>query len=93
MPTIHPNKTGLAFAALLGVWHLLWALCVSAGIAQWLLNFVLWLHFLNLPLTIAPFRFGTAALLVLFTAATGYIIGFVLAIIWNWLNRGATAVR
>jgi len=87
MILIHPNKAALAFAALLGAWHLLWALCVAAGIAQWLMNFVFWVHFLNSPFTVAPFHFKIAALLVLFTAAIGYAIGYVLALIWNWLNR------
>jgi hypothetical protein len=87
MGTISPNKVGLALGALIGGWHVLWALLVAFGWAQWVLNFVLWIHFLKLPYTVGPFSAGIAGVLVLVTASVGYVFGYVFGVLWNWIHR------
>jgi len=91
MRTINPVKSGFALAALFGLWHLLWAICVGVGFAQLLINFVFWLHFLNSPFAVAAFHWSTALLLVLVTSAIGFFFGFVFALVWNWLHRAELA--
>jgi hypothetical protein len=87
MGTITPHRAGLVLATLLGGWHLLWALLVAVDWAQAVLNFVFWIHFLNPPYTVAPFHAGIAVILILVTATLGYAIGYVLAVLWNWIHR------
>ncbi|HLK05392.1 MAG TPA: hypothetical protein VKT53_13200 [Candidatus Acidoferrum sp.] len=87
MKPLSPNKSGLAVGALFGLWHLLWAICVALGFAQWLINFVFWLHFLNSPFTVATFHWSTALFLILVTGVIGFFFGFVFALVWNWLHR------
>jgi len=85
--TIQPNKAGLALGALLGIWHLAWATLVAIGWAQPLINFIFWLHFIKPIYVIEPFNAGTAALLVAITALSGYVMGFIFALLWNRFHR------
>ena len=85
--TIQPNKAGLALGALLGLWHLAWAILVAIGWAQPLINFIFWLHFIKPIYVIEPFNAGTAALLVAITAMIGYVMGFIFALLWNRFHR------
>lgn len=71
--------TGLFFAAL----HVVWSLLVALGLAQVFISWVLWLHFINIPLSIESFEISRAVLLVLFTFVVGYLLGFVCTWIWN----------
>jgi hypothetical protein len=87
MGTVNPNKAGLVLAALLGGWHFLWAVLVAAGWAQAFLNFVFWMHFIKPPYTVGAFSASIALTLILVTAAIGYVIGYVLAVLWNAIHR------
>ncbi len=87
MGTISPNKVGLALGALIGGWHVVWAFLVAVGWAQWVLNFVLWMHFLKLPYTVEPFSPGVSGILVLVTATVGYAFGYIFGVLWNWIHR------
>ena len=40
-----PQKSGLVLGALVGGWHLLWAIIVAAGWGQAFIDFILWMHF------------------------------------------------
>jgi len=83
MATISPNKAGLVLGALLGGWHFVWSLLVAAGLAQSLIDFVFWIHFIKPVYLIEPFAFGQAAILVLATAAIGYVTGLAFVLLWN----------
>jgi hypothetical protein len=78
-----PQKSGLVLGALIGGWHLLWAIIVAAGWGQSLIDFIFWMHFLNPAFVVEPFSIGRAIVLVLVTAAIGYFIGLAGAVLWN----------
>ncbi len=87
MRAIDPIKAGLVFGILMGAFHLGWALLVAAGWAQAVVDFVLWMHFIKPIYLVAPFAVGTAAVLVAVTAATGFILAFLFAVLWNNFHR------
>jgi hypothetical protein len=83
---ISPWRTGVAFGAAVGLFHIAWAALVAAGWAQAVINFILALHFIDLAVRVAPFHVGTAVTLVALTAALGAVGGAVFAGLWNWLH-------
>jgi len=88
---LDPLRVGLAVGAVVGLWHLGWATLVALGGAKPILGFVLWIHFLQVPVTVEPFDAGRAAILVGLTFALAAVVGAVFAGIWNWLHRRAPA--
>lgn len=86
MRHISSGKAALATGFVLGIWHAMWAALVATGLAQRLVDFILRLHFMRLEIEIAPFEFGTAALLVLITFAIGAAFGLAFALVWNRLS-------
>jgi hypothetical protein len=87
MDEINPNRAGLVLGALMGGWHLLWSLLVALGVAQPLIDFIFWIHFIKPVYVIEPFAFGRAAILVLVTAGIGYLTGLAFGMIWNRVHR------
>jgi hypothetical protein len=85
--TVNPNRTGLILGTLAGGWHVIWALLVAAGWAQTVINFVFWAHFVAPAPLVQPFHGGVAVLLIVVTAALGYVVGYILGVLWNWIHR------
>ena len=81
-------RVGLVFGVVLALMHGLWSALVAAGFAQLIMDFILHLHFLKLSVGVAPFDLATAAMLVGITFASGFIIGGVVALLWNALFGG-----
>jgi hypothetical protein len=82
-----PNKAGLVIAALIGGWHICWALLVLLGWAQPIIDFIFWAHMIKQVYFVKPFAPMAAAALIVITAVIGYVFGFVGAVIWNKLHR------
>lgn len=87
---ISRHKLGLLFGTFLGLWHFVWAFLVLSGMAQSLMNWIFRLHFIQPPYTILPFNLGVAVALIVITSVTGYLSGWVLGAIWNWLRPDAS---
>jgi hypothetical protein len=45
------------------------------------------MHFIRPPYTVGPFNTGVAVILVAVPAAIGYVTGYVLAELWNWIHK------
>ncbi len=86
MTVISPSKTGLVLAALIGGWHLLWALLVAIGWAQPLIDFIFWMHFIKPVYVVGAFDAGIALVLIAVTSAVGYVIGAAFGLLWNRLH-------
>ena len=91
MNYVRPRSVGFAFATFLGAWHAFWAFLVWAGAAQWLLDFVFRLHMIGPPYRVTAFSPLTAATLVFFTAAVGYVSGWFIGLLWNRCVLGRTS--
>ena len=87
MQPVNPHKAGLVLGALLGGWHFLWAVLVAIGLAQPLVNFVFWMHFIQPIYVIGPFHARVAVILIVVTSAIGYTVGSILGILWNRIHR------
>ena len=83
---INRHKLGLVFASFMAASHLLWSWLVLTGMAQTVISWIFRLHFIEPVYQIMPFDLGVALTLVLLTAAIGYVSGWVLAALWNWLR-------
>ena len=83
--TVSPHRLALLLAAAAACWHVAWSLLVLLGWAQGFINFVFWLHFITPPYQVGAFVFGRAAGLIIVAAALGYVLGGLIAVIWNRL--------
>ena len=84
---ISPNKVGLVIGALIGGWHLVWSLLVLLGWAQRIIDFIFWAHMIQPVYVVKSFNLLAAITLIVVTAVTGYIFGFIGMVIWNRLHR------
>lgn len=73
--------------ALIGGWHVVWALLVLIGWAQSILDLVFWAHMIKPVYFVKPFDLTAAVALILITSVIGYVFGFLGAVIWNRLHR------
>ena len=83
MKAIHPIKAAITLAILLGGLHLCWALLVATGVAQSVIDFVFWMHFIKPVYVVGSFDFAIALLLIAVTAVLGFVAGFVFSLLWN----------
>lgn len=79
----NPFTVGLYSGLLIGSFHLFWSILVFLGLAQWLMDFILGLHFLNNPYRVQPFNFVTAISLLIVTALVGFVVGYISTWVWN----------
>ena len=86
MRHISPAKSASATGIVIGIWHLVWIVLVGVGWAKPVMDFVLQLHFINVQYSLAPYSASTAAMLIALTFAVGASLGFIFALIWNWLT-------
>jgi hypothetical protein len=87
MNALNPTKTGIVVAVLIGGMHAFWLVLVAAGLAQSLIDFIFWIHFIRPVFAIESFEVGRALLLLGVTSAIGFIIGYVLALLWSAVHK------
>ena len=91
MQRLSPSKTALAVGVFFGGWHVIWSLLVALKWGQPIYDFILWTHMIHLQLRVGPFEPVAAATLIVVTFLIGGVMGYLFALVWNWLHRG-TAV-
>jgi hypothetical protein len=87
MRQLNPATASISVGAVFGVWHLMWVILVTTGVAKSVMDFVLRLHFIQFDYTLAPFDASTAITLVGLTFAIGAVLGLIFSLVWNWLSR------
>lgn len=90
---ISKHKLGIVFGSLLGLWHLIWAVLVATGLAQWLMDWVFRLHFIQPPYTLTAFKLSYAIGLIVITSTLGYIFGWGGGALWNWIHDTESTQR
>jgi hypothetical protein len=84
---LNAQKTALAVGVFLGGLHFVWSVLVALGVAQAIYDFILWAHMIHLQLIVGPFDALASGTLIVMTFASGYVLGFIFARLWNWLHR------
>ena len=85
---MNAHALGVAVGGLLGCSHLGWSILVATGLAQPIMDFVFWLHFIEPPYRVEPFSWARAVGLIAVTSGIGYVLGGFAGIIWNRLDTG-----
>jgi hypothetical protein len=80
---ISAHKVGLVVGFVISGLHVLWTILVAVGLAQMLVDFVLWAHMVHLSVVIGPFDVGTALTLIVVTFIVGYAVGRLVGTVWN----------
>ena len=84
MRILHPYRTALVLAALVGGWHFLGrSSCCSIGPS---IDFLFWIHFIKPVYVVEPFEIARSLLLIGVTAAVGAAVGYCFALIWNRIH-------
>lgn len=86
---VSPFKLALVFGVFLALWHACWSALVYFGLAQALIDFVFWMHFIIPPYHVEAFEPRRAFVLVGVTFLIGLAAGAVIGIIWNLFHRAA----
>jgi hypothetical protein len=81
----NPNRVGLVFGALIGGWHVCWSLLVLLGWAQPIIDFIFWAHMIRAIYVVKAFDPLAAGTLIIVAAVSGYVFGYIGAVIWNKL--------
>jgi hypothetical protein len=84
---IRAQRLGLLLAFVMIAWHLTWAVLVATGLAQPLIDFIFWIHFITPVYRVVGFEPGRALLLITITGLFGYATGWIAGLIWNALHR------
>ena len=85
--SVNGQKLGLALGIFAGLWHVVWSFLVAVGLAQPLVDWIFRLHFISPYYSVGEFNLGTAVVLVIVTSVLGYVVGRVLAFVWNKVVR------
>jgi hypothetical protein len=86
MNHVDANRLGMVGAALMAAWHAVWIVLRAAGLGQRVMDFVFRIHGLKSDVVLEPFDVGMAALLLVATAVTGYVVAAAAGLIWNCLG-------
>ncbi|MFA6888792.1 MAG: hypothetical protein WC254_04835 [Candidatus Woesearchaeota archaeon] len=87
MTKINKNVLGITMAIFLGAMHAVWALAVAVNIGQKFLDFIFPMHFLSNVYSVMTFSFATALMLVVMATVCGYVMGWLFAALWNYVDK------
>lgn len=86
---LNSTSNGVVLGLFTGSIHLLWVLLVVLGLAQPLLDFIYSMHFLSNPFTVQAFSFWYALVLIVLSTVVGYLVGWVLSVLWNNFHKNS----
>ena len=87
MTKINKHVLGITLAIFIGAMHALWALAVALGFGQKYIDFILPMHFLNNIYSVMTFNATTALILVVMATVCGYVMGWLFAALWNYIEK------
>jgi hypothetical protein len=88
---ISANRLGIVLGLVVALWHAIWSALVAAGLAQLLINFIFWAHFIAPVFKVGAFDPFRAVVLVVCTGVVAYAGGLAAGLVWNVLHPRAGA--
>lgn len=82
---VNPARIGITLGLFLSFVHTAWAALVAVKLAQPIMDFVFWAHFITPPYHIEHFELGRAAILIVLVFLSGMVSGSVAGTLWNML--------
>lgn len=70
----------------MAAFHFLWSVLVALGFAQFAIDWIFRLHFIQPPYTVGPFSLALAIGLIVMTFIVGYVFGWAFGVVWNKLH-------
>ncbi|MCX6815921.1 MAG: hypothetical protein NT120_03655 [Candidatus Aenigmarchaeota archaeon] len=87
MAKVDCKKAGITLGIFVAILHIAWSFVVAIGLGQWAADFVLSLHFISMTVKVTAFNPATAIGLVVLALIGGFIMGWILAYVWNWADK------
>ncbi len=87
MGKLNKNKLGIVLGIFVGAMHAIWVLAVALNVGQKFLDFILPLHFIDNLYSVMTFNIATALMLVVMATVGGYVMGWLFAALWNWVDK------
>lgn len=89
MAKINANKLGLTIGLFATILHAVWAIIVAVGkdAMQSYLDWIFPLHFIGNVFQVISFNLASALILIVIAFAGGYACGWVLAKLWNLVEK------
>ncbi len=84
---INPIRAGLAFGIFVALAHAGWSALVAMHLAQKLVDFIFWAHFIAPVLRVEPFDAMRAGILIGVTFAVAFAAAAIGSVIWNVFRR------
>ena len=81
------TRCALMFGVLMSAFHLCWLVLVVTGVAKPLYDWILAMHFINLPFSMLTFNYLHALILLVMTFVVGYVFGYIFAAMLNWAKK------
>ena len=85
---LNKNKVGLTVGLFAALCHLVWIIAVAIGVQKFV-DWILLLHSIQLSMTLTSVAILNALLLIIVAFIGGYIVGWVFATIWNFVQKKA----
>ena len=83
---INRNQLGLTVGIFAALCHLVWSIAVAIGIQDFV-DWILLLHSISLDLILTSVVILNVIILVVLAFIGGYIFGWVLAAVYNWIGK------
>lgn len=80
------NRVGVALGLFAALVHLVWLVAVAVG-AQKFVDWILLMHSIRLDLVLTSVVLLNAVILIVVAFIGGFIVGWVFALIWNWVAK------
>ena len=86
MKSHNSHTVGLVFGSFISGLHFVWSVLVFLGLAQPLINFILWAHMIDSLFVVKSFDPYASVTLIVVTFIVGYVLGYVMAFVWNKIH-------
>jgi len=85
--TINPKQAALSLGLLSAILHTASVVLVATGTYLAAIQWFKGIHFVNAAPTVLPFNGGVAVMGIIGAFIAGAVIGWLFAVLWNWVGK------